>query len=211
MSLIPRVKVDARAIAKWAGRMRGKRQRVPKVAASTLNYIGDKAVMAMAERVAAQTGMPIEAVRRSFVITRASEANLSFIIDAKKSMTEETSHRPMPSRDSRGRFVKKDEETFFREGELVNIIDMGDERVCPICERLVEDGPYTIEEARRLVPAHPNCRCVVDTLERRKVAPIEFRNQNPSGFRAESTAEPMSEILAKMRGELQQAMRSALR
>lgn len=210
MSLIPKIRVDARAVAKWAGRMRGKRQRVPKVAASTLNFLGDKAVNAVAERVAAQTGLSVETVRRGLHVTRATEGSLSFIIDAKKSLMQDTARRPM-ARDKQGRFAKRDEETFFRENELVNVVDMGDERVCPICERIVEDGPYTIEEARRLIPAHPNCRCVVDTLQRRRVAPVEFRNQNPTGFRAEPVDEPMSEILAKMRGELKQAMRSAFR
>jgi len=35
----------------------------------------------------------------------------------------------------------------------------GDERVCPLCEPL--DGTVmTIEEARGLIPRHPNCRCM---------------------------------------------------
>ena len=34
-----------------------------------------------------------------------------------------------------------------------------DNAVCPICEELAKKGPYTIDEARGLIPAHPNCRC----------------------------------------------------
>lgn len=34
----------------------------------------------------------------------------------------------------------------------------GDGRVCPECERL-EDETYTIEQARSIIPVHPNCRC----------------------------------------------------
>lgn len=30
---------------------------------------------------------------------------------------------------------------------------------CPICEALAAGGPYTLEEARGMIPAHPNCRC----------------------------------------------------
>jgi hypothetical protein len=30
---------------------------------------------------------------------------------------------------------------------------------CPICVELEENGPYSIEEARGMIPAHPNCRC----------------------------------------------------
>lgn len=30
---------------------------------------------------------------------------------------------------------------------------------CPECEALAADAPYTISEARGLIPRHPNCRC----------------------------------------------------
>jgi SPP1 gp7 family putative phage head morphogenesis protein len=31
--------------------------------------------------------------------------------------------------------------------------------VCPECQDLEVGGPYTIEEVRNMIPAHPNCRC----------------------------------------------------
>lgn len=36
----------------------------------------------------------------------------------------------------------------------------GDGLVCPLCLEGERKNPYTIEEARGLVPRHPNCRCV---------------------------------------------------
>jgi hypothetical protein len=42
---------------------------------------------------------------------------------------------------------------------LVNVLTAGDDDVCVICEGIEEAGPYTIDEARSLIPAHPNCRC----------------------------------------------------
>lgn len=36
-----------------------------------------------------------------------------------------------------------------------------DDRVCPECESISEEGPYTFEEASALLPAHDNCRCVL--------------------------------------------------
>lgn len=30
---------------------------------------------------------------------------------------------------------------------------------CPICVGLSQNGPYTMNEARGMIPAHPNCRC----------------------------------------------------
>jgi SPP1 gp7 family putative phage head morphogenesis protein len=39
----------------------------------------------------------------------------------------------------------------------VNIVCAGD--ACDDCVDLADGGPYTIEEAESLIPAHPNCRC----------------------------------------------------
>lgn len=47
-----------------------------------------------------------------------------------------------------------------RLGENVNVRTAGDDDVCPVCEAISEDGPYTINRARSLIPAHPHCRCV---------------------------------------------------
>lgn len=41
----------------------------------------------------------------------------------------------------------------------VNVLTAGDDRVCPVCEDISEGGPYTINKARKLIPAHPRCRC----------------------------------------------------
>lgn len=30
---------------------------------------------------------------------------------------------------------------------------------CPLCVALEEGGPYSIEQARGMIPVHPNCRC----------------------------------------------------
>jgi hypothetical protein len=43
--------------------------------------------------------------------------------------------------------------------EEVEVLTAGDDLVCPECEEISADGPYTIDEARSLIPAHPNCRC----------------------------------------------------
>ena len=40
------------------------------------------------------------------------------------------------------------------EAEVLN----GDDP-CPICQELAQDGPYSLSEARGLLPAHPNCVC----------------------------------------------------
>lgn len=44
-------------------------------------------------------------------------------------------------------------------GLEVEVLTAGDDLVCPECEEISAEGPYTIDEARSLIPAHPNCRC----------------------------------------------------
>lgn len=43
--------------------------------------------------------------------------------------------------------------------EFLNVLTAGDNRVCVICEALSENGPYSLEEAQGLLPAHIDCRC----------------------------------------------------
>ena len=45
------------------------------------------------------------------------------------------------------------------ESGFVNILTAGDDDVCLECEDLADDGPYEIDEAEILIPAHANCRC----------------------------------------------------
>ncbi len=41
----------------------------------------------------------------------------------------------------------------------VDVLTAGDDDVCPECEEISDDGPYDIDEAMDLIPAHPWCRC----------------------------------------------------
>jgi hypothetical protein len=45
------------------------------------------------------------------------------------------------------------------EEEQVNVQTAGDDRVCDECNDIADAGPYTLDEADFLIPAHPNCRC----------------------------------------------------
>jgi len=43
--------------------------------------------------------------------------------------------------------------------EVVEVLTAGDDLVCEECEDISEGGPYDVDEARGLIPAHVNCRC----------------------------------------------------
>jgi hypothetical protein len=58
--------------------------------------------------------------------------------------------------------IKKQERETERAlvGGLVKVQTAGDNRVCKICRGIAKRGPYKINKARTLIPAHPRCRCV---------------------------------------------------
>ncbi len=43
--------------------------------------------------------------------------------------------------------------------EAVNVLTAGDNKVCNVCQGLADNGPYDLDEAQTILPAHPNCRC----------------------------------------------------
>ena len=54
----------------------------------------------------------------------------------------------------------------------VDVLTAGDEDVCPICEDISDDGPYDIDSAEGLIPAHPSCRCVLIPTSDLRFAPV---------------------------------------
>jgi len=67
------------------------------------------------------------------------------------------SRKVTPSRSTIGRITRA--ERALSRLNRVNVRTAGDDNVCPVCESIAEDGPYTIDTARSLIPAHPHCRC----------------------------------------------------
>ena len=69
---------------------------------------------------------------------------------------------PTPSRPRPLLLAGSGRERRLEELEEVNVLTAGDDRVCKICEDIAEDGPYLIDQARGLIPAHPRCRCAFE-------------------------------------------------
>jgi len=55
----------------------------------------------------------------------------------------------------------------------VGILTAGDDKVCDECDDIAANGPYDLDEARGLIPAHPNCRCAFVPAEDLRFAAIE--------------------------------------
>lgn len=55
-------------------------------------------------------------------------------------------------------------------GGLVRVKTAGDKKVCKVCRAIAKRGPYKINTARALIPAHPRCRCVFIPVASKKKA-----------------------------------------
>jgi hypothetical protein len=172
--------------------------------AASLNYLGEQAADNIARDVARATGLNEQAARRLIDIRKASRDNLSFEIDVGQALIRST-RRPLPKKKG-----PKRDETGFYEGQLVNIVTMGDERVCELCEELARNSPYTIEEARAQLPHHPNCRCSVEDFGPRRRKPVEMREararEAQQDYRPKLTLEVLRATVSK---ELKRIVRTS--
>jgi HEAT repeat protein len=165
------VNIETSALLKLAKTLSKKQAAVSVAAARALNNIGNEVVEEVIQSVMEQTGLDDAQVRKSVSVTRATRENLNFRINASKALIEEPETRPMAGR----RQFTRRPDTYFRQNELVNIVSMGDDKVCMICQDLEENSPYTIEEARAHIPAHPHCRCLVQNARQRRDLPVEIK------------------------------------
>ncbi|RZN24777.1 HK97 gp10 family phage protein [Bradyrhizobium sp. Leo121] len=193
------VRIDSADLVKFMQNTEKAPQNIKGIAARALNKLGDQLLDDVVEVVAAQTGMDDRVLRRDIVVTRASPGNLYYSIDASAALIEAPATRPMPGA---RRFNRRPDDYFHAE-ELVNIVTMGDEEVCKICEALEEGGPYTIEEARTLLPAHPHCRCVVQPYRSRRELPVAFRK----GQSVELASATLERLRERLRNEIKFSLR----
>lgn len=59
------------------------------------------------------------------------------------------------------------------EQEIVEVLTAGDNDVCEDCEDISEAGPYDIDTAQGIIPAHPNCRCAFVPFFDKRFAAVE--------------------------------------
>ena len=59
----------------------------------------------------------------------------------------------------------------------VGILTAGDNKVCDECDDIAAQGPYNLNAARELIPAHPNCRCAFVPVDDERYARIEEQEQ----------------------------------
>jgi hypothetical protein len=65
---------------------------------------------------------------------------------------------------------------------LVNVLTAGDDKVCEECSDIAAEGPYDIDKAKDLIPAHPNCRCAFVPWSDKRFAPIQEQIEEEEDF-----------------------------
>jgi len=97
----------------------------------------------------------------------------AFVRDAKRKTGagSKSSRTKTPSKSTIAR-IRREQRELERRLSEVEILTAGDNEVCPVCEAIAENGPYSINTARSLIPAHPNCRCAWVPADDDRFAPI---------------------------------------
>jgi hypothetical protein len=91
---------------------------------------------------------------------RVSKTTLDALLDAPRARGPVArSRKKTPSRSTigRARAVQKRLRAALTE---VDVVTAGDDRVCPVCEEIAEEGPYDLDTAEDMIPAHARCRCI---------------------------------------------------
>jgi len=71
------------------------------------------------------------------------------------------------------KMISRDSRHHWSDEAMVNVLTAGDDDVCEECQDIAESGPYEIDEAGGLIPAHPNCRCAFVPVDDERFAESE--------------------------------------
>lgn len=67
----------------------------------------------------------------------------------------QTAHDHLDAK-QRAKARSKRKQWWQKPGQKFQLLTQGDDRVCDVCNRLEEDSPYTLAQARNMIPVHPN-------------------------------------------------------
>lgn len=142
-----------------------------------LNETGNAMVLSTQDAIAHETGLTIATTANFVTSMPSTPQNLVYEMRVQANMIEtELNSRPLPQRG----FPQREFNDMRDESQLVNLVTMQDGKVCPICEMIEKEGPYTIEEFNRLRDVHPhllnknlNCRC--------SLVPFKPESREPAG------------------------------
>lgn len=187
-----KLNIDASDLLRFT-RVAEKIERENKTAiARALNSVGNGVVRELTFKMAKSHGVSPERVASLITTQQASANRHLFRISVKSGLPEAGTELPR----------RHDE---FEEGQLVIVVTAGDDKVCQVCQDIAENSPYTIEQARALIPhggplGDHECRCAIQPYVSRRRMIVEHQG----GVEASMT---MKQLADYVRNELQMTLR----
>lgn len=181
------LKIDTSDLLRFVRTMEGMPARNRTAIARALNSVGDGVVRELSQRIGRQQGTNAERVRAMIDSTRATPANHRYEIRLREELP--AAEDIMPRR--------RDE---FEPGSLVIVVNFPDDKVCLVCQEIAAGSPYTIEDARTLIPAHGgpghNCRCELKPFVSRRRLAVEGRHGIDTSMTMKQLAEQVRQELS---------------
>lgn len=196
------IDIDATDIIRYIQNLEKAPQEIQKGASLSINRIGDLMVKEVVTEVAAETGMSETVIRRALHITKSTPNTMMYRINADAALINAPATRPMRGKRS---FAKKSD-NYFAKDEMVKVVTMDDDDVCPICDKIQKGGPYRVDKARTLIPAHPHCRCLLQPTREKRGRPMAFRK----GRSARTSEQVQDKLKDALRKDIKAAIRAAM-
>lgn len=156
--------INPTSLLKWARYLEEVPAKTNKNIALSLNTVGENVVRELSLKLSVSTGMDPETVRRLIKVRRATESSLKWSVDIADVLEPTGAKRTLPKR----QMAAGEAEQRIKTEQLVNVVTMRDDRVCPICDDIRTNGPYTPQEVEAMSARlnhyggglfHPHCRC----------------------------------------------------
>ncbi len=196
------IDIDATDIIRYIQNLEKAPKEIQKGASLSINRIGDEMVKEVVTEVASETGMTETVILRALKITKSTPETMMYRINADAALINAPATRPMKGKRT---FAKKSD-NYFNKDELVKVVTMDDDDVCKICDRIQKGGPYKIDRARDLIPAHPHCRCLLQPVREKQGRPMAFRK----GRSARTSEQVQDKLKAALRKDIKAAIRFAM-
>lgn len=163
-----------------------------------LSQVGDGVVNQVARSLSQETGLHQEEVM-ALIKVRKSKNYYDIIMP--KSLVEPGEQ---PFGGKRKVTTKRGD---FATGQLVNVITREDDKVCPKCEEIAEGSPYTLEDARTLIPHHPHCRCLLESFRYKRRLPVTMSTMAPSSGN-KNLSLSLQQLADRVRNEVKVSIRT---
>jgi hypothetical protein len=168
-----RIDIDASDIQRFIQEFRHLSDEVKRAGRDALNEVGDEMTTRTVRELALNTGIGPHHAWQFVKRTRATLRNLLYEVRLNNELIEQEGRGAPLERTFEERISNT-----FKEGILVRVMTAEDNAVCEICQDIAEQGPYSLEEIRKLKARHPhflstalNCRC--------KLSPAKFTRRLP--------------------------------